>query len=421
MAEKTSPAIRIVLTEPQPGAADALRAQLNSELGGSVTVVEIVGYARDGLEAAQMATQMTPDVILVHEELPGMNGYEACEMISLAAPDVAAALLAEPDRAARSDVTTRALRAGARAVLSTESPAEVLTETLHNLANLTDLRAQPEYELITDPMKMPVAIAITGAKGGIGKTTVASNLAVNFAKRFPDEVLLVDFYGQYANVSLMLDLSSNASIGELANFASELDINIIETQLVRHPASSLKVLPGCPKLIDTQLPAVMGQGEIIFLADLIGLLRRHYRFVFFDVPPLVSRASNYVFSRCQYILLISNLIDLNTLRDTATLYKQLMEMRIAPERIKIILNRASRSNEFSTDDLEQATHAKIAFQLPDDPATTQPSINEGAPCVISRPNSSFARAIRELTEQLAGEMAEMVLATGDGASNVGGR
>jgi pilus assembly protein CpaE len=411
MTEETKPKIRIVMTEPQPGAADALRAQLSSEVGGSAAEVEIVGYARDGLEAAQMAAQMTPDVILVHEELPGMNGYEACEMISLAAPDVAVVLLAEVDRAARADVTTRALRAGARAVLSTEIPTETLTETLDSLANLTKLRDQPEYELITDPMKMPVAIAVTGAKGGVGKTTIATNLAVSFARRFPDEVLLVDFYGQYGNVSLMLDLSTNSSIGDLASFASELDINVIETHLVRHQASSLRVLPGCPELIDTQLPVAMGQGEIVFLADLIGLLRRHYRFVFFDVPPLVSQASNYVFSRCQYILLVSNLIDLSTLRDTATFYKQLVEMRIAPERIKIILNRDSRNNEFSVQDLEQAADAKIAFQLPDDPTTTQPSINEGVPCVISRPNSALARAIHELTGQLAGEMAEMVLTT----------
>ena len=410
MAEETKSTIKLVITEPQPGAADALRAQLTSEQGGSEKGVEIIGYARDGLEAAQMAAQMTPDIILVHEELPGMNGYEACEMISLAAPDVAAALLVAPDRAANADVTTRALRAGARAVLSTESSTETLESTLDNLVTLKTLRSQPEYELVVDPMKMPVTIAITGAKGGIGKTTIASNLAVSFAKRFPDEVLLVDFYGQYGNVSLMLNLSPNGNIGELASFASELDINIIETHLARHQESSLRVLPGSPELIDTHLPPIMEHSEVVFLADLIGLLRRHYRFVFFDVPPLVSHASNYVFSRCQYILLVSTLIDLNTLRDTATFYKQLMAMHMSPERVKIILNRVSRSNEFSADDLEQATDAKIAFQLPDDPGTTLSSINEGVPCVISRPNSAMARGIHELTDQLVGEMADMAMA-----------
>jgi pilus assembly protein CpaE len=414
MTEDTRQKTRIVLTEPQPGAADELQARLTGEAALAVqqtSVVEIVGYARDGLEAAQMATQLTPDVILVHEELPGMDGYEACEMMSLAAPNVASVLLVDHSRLGNENVNRRALRAGARAVLALDSPTEVLLETLASLSELTERRQRPEYELITDPMKMPVTIAITGAKGGIGKTTLAANLAVSFARRFHGEVLLVDFYGQYGNVPLMLNLSANGNIGELATFAAELDINIIENHLVQHQDSTLKVLPGFPDLIDSRLPEVTGRDEIAFVADLIGLLRRHYRFVFFDVPPLVGRASAYIFSRCQYILLVSSLFDLNTVRDTATLYQQLTELHIAPEHIKLLVNRSSRGTEFSIKDLEQATGAKVAFELPDDPAAAVASINEGVPCVVSRPGSSLSRSVGQLTEMLVGELAEMVLAS----------
>jgi len=82
MAEEKKRTIRVVLTEPQPGAADGLQARLatgiqshgDADLGAHESeLVKIVGYARDGLEAAQMATQLAPDVILVHEELPGMD------------------------------------------------------------------------------------------------------------------------------------------------------------------------------------------------------------------------------------------------------------------------------------------------------------------------------------------------------------
>lgn len=410
MAEQARHTIRIVITEPHPGATDALQERLTLHLEGlKASPVEIVGCARDGLEAAQMAAQLEPDIILVHEQLPGMDGYEACEMMSLAAPNVAAVLLVGPSRLGNEEVNRHALRAGARAVMATDSSAELFIETLTGLAELSEGRNRPEYELITDPMRMPVTIAVTGAKGGIGKTTIATNLAVTFAKRFPKEVLLVDFYGQYGNVPLMLNLSSNGNIADLASFAAELDINIIETHLSSHADTTLKILAGFPEGIASHLAV---EDEIAFLADLVGLLRRHYRFVFFDVPPLVGRASSYILSRCQYILLISNIVDLNTIRGTATLYHQLLEMRIAPERIKLIINCISRNNEFSLEDLRQATGVPedgIAFQLPEDAAAAVGSVNEGAPCVISRPGSALASGIRELTSLLVGEMAETVL------------
>jgi pilus assembly protein CpaE len=404
---------RIMITEPQPGSADMLRIRLTSELSGvNAAKFEIIGYARDGLEAAQMATQMVPDIILVHESLPGMNGYEACEMISLAAPNVATVLLVDPTRLSQPDVARRALRAGARGVLSADPSTEALLETLHDLIALHERRKQPEYELITDPMKMPVAFAVTGAKGGIGKTTVATNLAVSFAKRFPNEVLLVDFYGQYGNVSLMLNLSPDGTIRDLAGFAHELDINIIETHICKHEASTLRVLAGGGEMVDLKELELSAHGEIAFLADLVGLLRRHYRFVFFDLPPLITQASDYIFSRCQYIMLVTNLIDLNTVRDTATLHKQLLGMHLAPDRVKPIINRVARDNEFSLEDLEQALGmpgSRIAFELPDDNVAATTSINEGVPCVLSRPNSGLARRVNELTDLLVGEMADNVL------------
>ena len=404
---------RIMITEPQPGSADMLRIRLTSELGGSHTgKFEIIGYARDGLEAAQMATQMVPDVILIHESLPGMNGYEACEMISLAAPNVATVLLVDPTRLSQPEVARRALRAGARGVLSADPSTEALLETLHDLIALQERRKQPEYELITDPMKMPVTFAVTGAKGGIGKTTVATNLAVSFARRFPNEVLLVDFYGQYGNVSLMLNLSPDGTIRDLANFAHELDISIIETHICKHEASTLRVLAGGGEMVDLKELELSAHGEIAFLADLVGLLRRHYRFVFFDLPPLITQASDYIFSRCQYIMLVTNLIDLNTVRDTATLHKQLLGMHLAPDRVKPVINRVARDNEFSLEDLEQALGmpgSGIAFELPDDTVSATASINEGVPCVLSRPNSGLARRINELTDLLVGEMADNVL------------
>jgi len=281
----------------------------------------------------------------------------------------------------------------------------VLVELLSQLCDLQAARSRPEYELITNPAKMPVTIAVTGAKGGIGKSLTTVNLAVSFARKYPGQVVLVDFYGQYGNVPLMLDLHPTYNIGELASFAGELDSTIIETHLVTHQDSGLKVLAGVPGSggVGGRLSE---HDEIAFLADLIGLMRRQYRYVFFDVPPLIGQASEYVFSRSQFIVLVSALMDLSAVRDTATLYEQLIAERIAPERIKLIVSRYARTNELSIEDLEQASGAKVVQTIPDDPQAAIGSVNEGSPAVVSRPNSPLARGLQELVTMLESAMAE---------------
>jgi pilus assembly protein CpaE len=398
--------IRIILTEPQPGASDELQAQLAAffaEAGGGN--VDVVAVAHDGLEAAQMAAQFTPDIILLDEEMPGMTGYEAAEMIALAAPDVASVLMVAEGRAEAPEVARRALRSGLRAVIGPEVTAEQVVELLVSLAELTGARDTTEYDLITDPSKMPVTIGVTGAKGGIGKSMIAVNLAVAFAQKHPGQVILVDFYGQYGNVPLMLDISPAHHIGDLAEFAGELDSTIIETHLSTHSPSGLRVLAGVPR--SSGAGGRLGSGEeVSFLADLIGLLRRQYRFVFFDVPPLIGAASDYIFSRCQIIVLVSALMDLSAVRDTATLYNQLLAERIAPERIKLVVSRWARSNELTAEDLEQAAGTRVVHTIPDDPVAAIASINEGTPAVLSRAGSPLARGIRELVGILEESMAE---------------
>lgn len=407
MAADKRNGIRIIITEPQPGASDELQRRLSQHFEGvaSDSAVNVLAVAHDGLEAAQMAVQLRPDVILLDEEMPGMSGYEAAELIALAAPDVASVLLVDGPRAEDVRVASRALLAGARAVLSPDMPTDQFVEVLASLAELPAARSREEYDLITDPEKMPVTISVTGAKGGIGKSLLTANLAVDFARRHPDQVALIDFYGQFGNTTLMLDLHASYTIADLATFAGEMDASILETHLVRHEESSLKVLAGHPGYAGLN-GTLSTEAEIRFLADLIGLLRRHYRFVFFDVPPLIGSASEYVFSRSQYILLVGALTDIAAVRDTASLYRQLVEQRIAPERIWLVCNRVTRHGDLTVQDLEQAAGTGVRFQIPEDLATAVASINEGSPAVLSRPGSALARSVRELAARLEGAMAE---------------
>jgi len=385
--------IRLVISENTPGAADQLAQKL-----AAADDIQVVGYARDGLEAAQMAAQLRPDVVLIHTTMAGMDGFQACQMATLAAPETGCVLLT-PSSDNSQDLWQKAMRAGARGVLPLEAGAEQILATVREVGSAKERKSQHEYQLITDPTKMPVTIAVTGAKGGIGKTTIATNLSVCLQQQFPEQVLLVDFVGQYGDVPLLLDMHVRGGLGELM-LHDELDADLVQSHLAQH-SSGLWVLAG-PNGQD--INRLESKTNVPYMATLVSILRNKYRFVVFDLPPLVGSVSPYLFSRCNFIIVVTYLIDLAAILDTGTLIETLTESRIPSERIKLAVNRCSSHNPFSIADLQQTVKHQADANIPEDGPTVTSALNEGIPVVLRAAGSPVAKAIRNLCDQMVAEL-----------------
>lgn len=382
--------ITIVISEVNPGAAEGLRNELINQISWQEQI-QVVGYARDGLEVAQLAAQLKPDLIFVDEALPGLNGFDACRLAAAAAPDTICILMIAPET---KDVAEKAMRSGARAVVHRDARSAELGQLVMQLVQLRQIKASEQFAIVTDPTKMPITVAITSAKGGVGKTVVSVNLAVLFAKRFPNQVALVDFYGQYGDCALSLDLRPEHNIGDLTRYEA-LDADLVNSHLARHE-SGLRVLSGLSKGHEQTMAAV----DIPHLAELFGLLRMKYRFVFFDMPPAMWSGNSYILSRCNHILVVANTIDLATMRDTTSVLEAIMATHIPRERLHLVANRVSRQNQFTVRDLEEATGFTAETQLPDDPQLVIGAYNEGQPFVLSSPSAPATQALQKLAAQL---------------------
>ncbi len=351
-------------------------------------LVDIIGEAQDGLEAAQMAREAQPMACVIQVELPVMDGYQTCELLSLAAPEVATVLVhTEP----WADALQSAMRVGARGYVAAGADGHALLEILTDIAAIAERRKSREFAQVTDPAKMPAVVAVSAAKGGVGKTTVAVNLAVTMAERFPNETVLVDCYSQYGDAGVMLGLPSRRGIVDLASEA-ELDESRIQAHLVAHKCG-LKLLPGAiePGTGIDVLPAD-------FTAKLLTALRRQFRVVILDLPPVVNAATAHLMSRSRYFLVVCNFLELTALRDTSVLVNTVAGKHIGADRIRVIGNRVRPKNRYLAKDLEQATGYPVAHQIPDAGELALTSVNSGIPFVLSHPQAPISASIGALAD-----------------------
>jgi pilus assembly protein CpaE len=343
-----------------------------------------------------MAVRLRPHVLLMHERLPEMSGHMACELVAQAAPEVACALLCDQDDA---NALRRAMRSGARAVISTFTSAEKLAATVRELAQVSTTRSLPEFTLATDPAAMPQTIALLSARDGAGKSTLAVNLATVLVQEAPGQVALVDLCGQFGATALLLNLKPTNTIMGLASFQTDLDLDLVETFLEPHPLG-IQVLAGGTR----PDPAWTDALSVNFVAALVGLLRRRFRFVLLDIPPLIWPGSLYAISRSQAILLLTSLCDVTGLRETAAFVDAICPDYAPRERLRLVVNRSQQQEWFSEADVRAATRHEVWHSMPYDPSNVFQSANEGTPVVAARPAALFSKSCQALTRKLVDEL-----------------
>jgi pilus assembly protein CpaE len=384
--QPTANTIRVLIAEGDPSDREILLRMLANEAG-----IEVMGLALDGHEAAQMAVQLKPDVVVMDEAMPDLSGLEATELIWLGAPQVATLLLA---RNGDPQILRRAMRAGAKDCLAKPVDATTLVEAVRAAYSVRQRRETPEFKAIMDPRLMPRVIAVTGAKGGVGKTTLATNLAAVLGQKFPGQVVLVDLYSQFGDVALMLDLRPKRTMADFVNIEDELDAQLLEGYLIPHDA-------GFKALVASTEPLQFNFITLKCMSKVLSLLKRSHRFVVIDVPPMLYDVSSYVLAHASTVLVVANLFDLTTLDDTRKLLRTLASGTVAREKVRLVLNRVARHNRLRAEEVEQSFDHGVAARIPNGGHIVVASVNEGRPVVLAHPDSPVSRSIRALAEDIA--------------------
>lgn len=377
--------LRVLIAEYDPALRDEIRELVGSEEG-----CEIVGLARDGQEAIQMAMQHVPHVAFISQTLPGIPGFQTCEMLNVLDPNILSVVVAEANSQAH---IRDAMLSSARAFVARPLDTQQFGSLISELTDARERRESPELLEWKDPLRFPKVVSVTGAKGGVGKTTLAVNLAVILAKRLPSKVALIDLYTQFGDVATMFNISPKRAIADLVRMFEDLDMDLIQECVTRHGS-------GVHVLVTSVHPLPFDAVPIESLDKLLSILKRAYRYLIIDVPPVLDRTTMHVLTHSNVILLVSNLFDLTTAADTRKFYDALQRERVSKDNIKVVLNRVARANKLCVADMERTFGCSLV-QIPNDSRLVH-AVNQGIPLVLSDTDCSLTQSVIRLAEIVTG-------------------
>ena len=285
-------------------------------------------------------------------------------------------------------VLVQAIRAGAREFFSQPIRPE---EVRHALERFKERGGKSKGQAAA---KQGHIINVIGAKGGVGGTTIAVNLAHSLAKkeRLPS-VALIDMNTPFGEIPLFLDIEPTYPWSEIAKHISRLDTTFLMSVLSKH-SSGLYVLPSASQLDGDRVttPEVIGR--------LLDLMRTVFDFIVIDGGQNLDDISLKALEMSDRVLLIS-VLSLPCLANVNWLLKSLRGLGYPVEKSEVVINRYLKGSEISLKDAEASIKKKIFKAIPNDYRTTMSSINRGKPLSEVAPRKPVARGIRELAAALS--------------------
>jgi pilus assembly protein CpaE len=382
--------IRVLIVDDVPEARDNVQKLL--QFAGDV---QVVGQGATGREAIDLARKLQPDIILMDVSMPEMDGITATQVISSQFPGVAVIM-----SSVQSDTETlrRSLQAGARDYLFKPYGLDELTGSIRTVyqsvqasrAQLSATASLTSTVHLGTPEEQGRAkvISVFSPKGGVGRTTLITNLAVATKLATDKRVLILDGNLAFGDIGVVLNLPAVKTIVDLAFNAGQLDADFVSDVLATH-SSGVKVLLAAPSpqeaegITSDQLRTIIGQ--VVMMFD----------YIFVDTRPS--------FDELQLALLDLSDIVLLTLTMEMTAIKagkQYLEVAellgYASEKTLLMLNRSGALSQITVEDIETHLRGEIKARIPDEPAAVLRSVNEGVPVALSEPDSRFSRAINNL-------------------------
>jgi len=388
------PVIRVVVIDDIASTRDNLKKLLSFE-----DDIEVVGTAADGRTGIDVTRQLTPHVVLMDVNMPGMDGIAATETLAVESPNSPVVIMSVQGER---DYLRRAMQSGAREFLIKPFTGDELVSSIRRVYEMEDKKGSylprlppPQAERgDTPPPGCQVCLVLSG-KGGCGKTFIAINLAAALKLETGGRVCLVDLDLQFGDIGVMLNLDHAKTITELVDSESALDWEFVDDILADGP-EGIRVLLG---------PFSPEFGDLVraeHIRAIVDVLRREFDYVVVDSGSQLSEATLEATELADHVIVVGELT-IPAIKDTRLMLKMLESLKVDRSRVMVAVNAHDAHAVYDAASIERNLRFPVTVQIPSDPRLVGGSIHRAVPLVVSHPESDVALLFRGLARSLAPE------------------
>lgn len=370
--------LRISICDPDEATRDGLKKYL-------------VGMDRVWLEAdcsryeffSEIVAQTTPDVAIIDIDSDEERALRLVEDLSRSHPGVGIVVVS---RRTDGQLILRAMRSGAREFLNSPVSIDELVGALDRVSMSGDGARRSNSGAI---------IAVAGASGGVGTTSIAVNVAVALAQNPDHSVALIDLDLALGDADVFLDMIPDYTLLDVAQNIARLDLALLRKSLTKH-ASGVYLLPRPVQIEDAE------QISDEDFKKVVGLMKASFTHLVLDLSKSYSRLDLAALAAADQIVMLTQL-DLPCLRNVVRLLASLENHDGLSQKVRIVVNRSGlEKTQISSQKAEETIDREIFWRIPNNYSVISECRNNGVPLLQQAPKAAITHSISELAEKLCG-------------------
>jgi pilus assembly protein CpaE len=391
--------IRVLIVDDIPETRDHL-----AKLLGFESDVEVVGAAASGREAIELASQLHPDIVLMDINMPDMDGIATTEHLASRVPTAAVIMMSVQGEA---DYLRRSMLAGAREFLVKPFSSDELTASIRQVhTRERDKRSRIAVPASQGPNasggaagdRNGTVVAVFSPKGGVGRTTLAVNLAVAATQELGQRTVLVDASFQFGDVGVLLNLNpKNKSIADLAPELEAGEAESLDTFVITH-SSGVRVLLAPPSPEMAELVTVSG------IKKVLEGLRRDHDLVIVDCTSWFNEPTLAILDTADVILTVLSL-EITSIKNMRLFLEVAEQLGYESDKVQLVLNRADSTLGIRIADVEHSIGRKVDHTIVSDGRSVVYALNRGVPFFLSNREAQVSQDVLRLATAVSGEHA----------------